>query len=339
MERYENVMDARQLADLAARLSREGWRVIVPAADGEVVRLMEWRDGMALELSRVPVNSAKDFLLPRSEVIGRASLQGDDFTVEHVEPQAARTVLLGIRPCDAASLAAMDAVFHWDYDDAFYAARRDGTAIVPIVCTAADEQCFCTSVGGAPDGTDGADAMLRPADGGSRFILEPRTPRAEALMGAARHVAVAGDAQADAPVQVPVRFDAQGVTDWLARNFDSDLWRTWSLACLGCGACAYTCPTCHCFDIQDEATRERSVRYRNWDACGFGLFTVHTSGHNPRADQSARWRQRVMHKFSYYPQKFGRLACTGCGRCARACANGMAIAAVCEAIDALRRQT
>ena len=65
----------------------------------------------------------------------------------------------------------------------------------------------------------------------------------------------------------------------------SPFWREHALACLGCGACAYTCPVCHCFDIVDEGNAREGVRARNWDACQFPLFTLHASGHNPRGEQ------------------------------------------------------
>ena len=65
------------------------------------------------------------------------------------------------------------------------------------------------------------------------------------------------------------------------------------------------------------------TRRRNWDACQTALFTLHGSGHNPRKDQTARFRQRIMHKFSIYPARFGEVLCTGCGRCVRVCAAGM----------------
>jgi len=327
------IVNRDQLPDLAAALAAQGYRVVAPVRDGEVLRLREWAPGRTIETAGVPVNSAKDFLLPRCEVIGRYSLDGNAFTTEEVRAEAPKTVLLGVRPCDAAGVAALDTVFNWEYRDAFYNARRAATTVVTLACAAADEECFCTSVGGGPDSAAGADAVLRPAEGGARFILEPVTAKGEALVAAAGAALAEGQATADPPASVPVRFDAGAVTEWLGSNFESPLWRQVSLACLGCGACAHVCPACHCFDIQDEAARREGVRLRNWDSCGLGLFTLHAGGHNPRPDQAARWRQRVMHKLRYFVDRFGRLACSGCGRCARLCPAGMSLQEVCRRVD------
>jgi ferredoxin len=108
--------------------------------------------------------------------------------------------------------------------------------------------------------------------------------------------------------------------------FENEVWKAQSERCLGCGACAFVCPTCACFDIQEDAKGNTGNRIRCWDSCGFSLFTLHTSGHNPRPDQSARWRQRLMHKFSYMPDRLSVTGCTGCGRCSRACPVDMNIA-------------
>ncbi|OQB86720.1 MAG: hypothetical protein BWX88_00956 [Planctomycetes bacterium ADurb.Bin126] len=294
-------LEATKLADLAAALTAAGYRVIAPCQRGDQVHLECYQAGKTLRADVIPVNSAKDALFPRSEVIGRYRFEGNEFETVPVAPQAGKTVLLAVRPCDAAALAPLDAVFNWDYKDEFYNAHRDATTVVALACTAADDQCFCTSVGGSPDSTANADAVLRPADGGKRFILESLTDKGQAIAAAGQAVLTEGQAQADPPAQVAPAFDSAAVTAWAKDGFDSPLWKELSLACMGCGACAYTCPTCHCFD--------------------------------PRHDQASRWRQRVMHKFAYFPERFEMLACTGCGRCGRLCGNGMSIREVCSQIE------
>jgi ferredoxin len=115
-----------------------------------------------------------------------------------------------------------------------------------------------------------------------------------------------------------------GLPEWLANNFDHPLWKSLALRCHGCGACAAVCPTCHCFDIVDEHDDYvKGTRRRIWDSCQTAKFSLHASGHNPRATQNERFRQRMMHKFSIYPRRFDAILCTGCGRCARMCPAGM----------------
>jgi sulfhydrogenase subunit beta (sulfur reductase) len=102
--------------------------------------------------------------------------------------------------------------------------------------------------------------------------------------------------------------------------FNAPFWDDVAFACINCGTCTFLCPTCWCFDIQDEITKKRGDRIRNWDSCMFPLFTLHASGHNPRSEKVQRVRQRFMHKLKYYVDKYNDgVACVGCGRCVKYC--------------------
>ncbi|MCD6297627.1 MAG: 4Fe-4S dicluster domain-containing protein, partial [Deltaproteobacteria bacterium] len=98
--------------------------------------------------------------------------------------------------------------------------------------------------------------------------------------------------------------------------------------------CTYLCPTCWCFDIQDEVLGKEGDRIRNWDSCMFPLFTLHGSGHNPRDLKVQRVRQRFMHKLKYYVEKYENgVQCSGCGRCVRYCPVNIDIRQVCELMN------
>ena len=273
--------------------------------------------------------SIKQFFFPRSEPLLDFDRTPDGVDLHEPTTEFPNTLIYGCRPCDAASLPTMDALYGWDTRDSFWFQRREATTIVAIACTTADPSCFCTAVGGAPDATTGSDILLTPIDD-TTFLAEIITPKGQALIDLAPTLFTDGTADKQAATQpardtLPPPLDLDAVTTWLADHFDDEHYAQWSLKCLGCGCCTFLCPTCHCFDIVDEGSFRHGQRRKNWDACQFPTFTLHASGHNPRPDQAARWRQRLQHKFNYYVQKFDLRSCVGCGRCIRSCPVNMNI--------------
>jgi NAD(P)H-flavin reductase/formate hydrogenlyase subunit 6/NADH:ubiquinone oxidoreductase subunit I len=319
------------------RLLAAGLRVIAPvgtAQESEYAGLTGSPNGAKTSAvgKGLAKHSPKGAWFPRSEPILCLSRAGKEWSVADPKLEFPKTVLFGLRPCDAAAPEILAPLFGWDYHDPFFEERLKSVLRVVAGCAGpVDSACFCSSVGVDPAGVGYGDVLLTPLADGS-FLAEAHTERgAELLHGIPeserRDAPEAADtAQATreaARKAVPKRFDLDAVREALAKRFDDPLWERAARACLGCGTCAFVCPTCHCFDIQEEVCGRQGVRQKNWDACAFPLFTLHTTGHNPRPDQGSRWRQRLNHKFRYYPEKFGQVLCTGCGRCLRMCPAGM----------------
>ena len=320
-------------------LTAGGFRVLAPVQDAQGdVKLtpITSSDSLSAQWSNVQI-PLKSVFFPPTEVLFEYEKGGDgDIDLKTSAPAAEATVVMGCRPCDASALALLDKLFEWDYDDVSYRARREQTTVVTFACTETRDTCFCTSVGGSPQATRGSDVVIFPREDGSALV-QVVTEKGGTFVDSLGEVVREADADASLPEapQVKLRFDPGKVKTWLDGNFESDFWLDMSLRCLGCGACSYLCPTCHCFDIVDESTWKRGRRRRNWDCCSFRQFTLHASGHNPRPDQTARCRQRIMHKFKYFPERLGEVACVGCGRCMGACGAGQNLLHVLAAIEAL----
>jgi len=324
----EKTIARTDLTTLLDRLAEDA-AVYIPAQDeaGEAALAEAPLDGdLALDYVNFRL-SPKAFFLPQNQTL----LCFQDGQVREPEqPDHRKTVLFGVRPCDASAMLALDAVFlEGDKHDPYYASLRDKTVVIALACTHPGPSCFCTSVGGGPGDAAGADVLAVPLE--NDLLLRAQSPKGEDLLASVSDLLA--DAAPEAVTQADRRIaDAaeqmeavttDGSAQWLRENYDADLWQTISQACIECGTCSYLCPTCHCFDITDEIRGGRGRRVRTWDCCAYPLFTLHASGHNPRPSSRERWRQRIMHKFRYAVENHDRLFCVGCGRCIRHCPAGM----------------
>jgi ferredoxin len=326
------------LNGMVADLLAKGYIVMSESPEGKGLHAVRAGEDVRIDTTRRPQKiSFKDVVHPKTDVLFYFRKTADD--VRLLDPPSPDTpvVILGARACDARSISILAKLFNWDYEDAFFNIRAENTVIIGAPCRYSDEHCFCTSVGLDPslsDSSDHADAHLIPMQDGG-YTLRAVTPKGEAFVQAqAAHCsAMPSGATAQPSAAPPRRFEAAAARQWLAGHFEHPAWAQFGETCLGCAQCAYVCPTCHCFDIVDEQNSYiEGRRMKNWDACQFGLFTRHASGHNPRENQSKRYRQRISHKFQYYPERFGEVLCTGCGRCSRGCPVGMDIADVIETL-------
>ncbi len=276
----------------------------------------------------LPDMSAKSIVYPHIEKLFSYTKSKEDVDVKDFDLDAIPyKIVWGVRPCDVSGMEGLAAIFNWDPGDPIFARRMERTTFVGLSCNQSDDYCFCTSIGGSPGNTKGNDILLTKKDTGD-YIVEVLTPKGEAIVNLASGLFEDGDASDKEKylANVPKRFDDTNITKRLNTAFDSHIFDEYAMRCIGCAACAYVCPVCACFDIQDETKGSQGQRIRLWDTCGAKLFTLHTSGHNPRETQGARWRQRLMHKLSYMPQRLDVRGCIGCGRCSRRCPVDMNIA-------------
>ncbi|MGI5822561.1 MAG: 4Fe-4S dicluster domain-containing protein [Dethiobacteria bacterium] len=319
MERMK--IGKEKFGDFLAALDKQ---LYAPQKVGETLRFVPItpEDKLDLEFSNTTV-PPKSVLFPQTETLYRYELGKTDLNLPDEE---AEKVLLGVRPCDARAMAIVDDLFSWDFNDPYYQGKREKTTVVGLACSDPEVNCFCTSVGGGPASTEGLDLLL--TDLGEVYLLQPLTEKGNVLCQEAagvleqateEDIASAEKLHQEAAGKIVRNIDTEGITEKLMGIWDSSLWQDLSRACLGCGTCTFLCPTCYCFDIQDEAEGLEGRRCRVWDSCMFAEYTLHASGHNPRPTVRERTRNRVNHKYSYFPTKFGKIACVGCGRCINLC--------------------
>ena len=235
-------------------------------------------------------------------------------------------IVFGVRPCDARGFHLLDPVFEKEYPDPYYLQKRQSTILVGIQCLEPYPNCFCTSVGGNPSSSEGLDILI--TDLGEQYFLEVITSKGEQIAREAAAVLSSPTSQQQtekeklsemAHQKIRRTIDTEGIAGKIEKNFEHSLWKELSEKCISCGICTYTCPTCHCFDIQDERVRGRANRLRIWDSCMFPEYTLHASGHNPRPTRAERLRNRMYHKFKQNIELYGVPGCVGCGRCITLC--------------------
>ncbi len=336
-------IDKQQWRDNFDRLM-EKYRVVAPAVEDGVCdyKQLEKGDIPDLEFSNTRL-SPKAVVFPQTELMFKYTTDTNDPECNIMKPPSedpGLTAVVGIRPCDARAMTLVKMNFDTpEYQDPYWLKRYEATVFVGMACEDPGDTCFCASVGGGPYDETGLDVLL--ADRGDFLLARPLTPKGEEFLSTGGWNTAAGDADdlEAAGKKATEKVEAGVPTDKLADNplidlYNAPFWDSLGFACINCGTCTYLCPTCWCFDIQDENQGKKGFRMRNWDSCMFPLFTKHTTGHNPRGEKIQRVRQRFMHKLKYFLDKYEKgVMCTGCGRCVRKCPVNIDVRSVCEMMN------
>jgi ferredoxin len=303
----------------------KGYTLCAPVQDGETVifKTVNDPDKITLDFSN-SVKSPKGAVLPQTETMLKIEKSQKSITI--TEPDINdKQVIFGIRPCDARALLNLDKVFLEGFKDSYYESRRENSVLIGLACNEPHRNCYCTSVGGTPNGTDGLDMLW--TDLGSDYYVSVLTKKGKELIGKSKLFSKAGDKDTKkknsihkkAAESMSEKVNADALPKKLRGLFEDGVWEEIAMKCIGCGCCTYMCPTCYCFDINDIEFGDKTKRVRTWDSCQFSTYSIHTSGHNPRNNKENRVRNRLLHKFLYHHENYKEHGCVGCGRCINHC--------------------
>lgn len=310
---------------------KKDYKVFVPTKEGDYHFFKELKEGVKPDFDYGNTRlSPKNIVYPQSERMFECPLSKDQegaFILKESPKAFSPQVIVGIRPCDAYGFLIVKRNFdNPQYQDPWWVRRYEATVFVGLGCNAPCPTCFCNVAANGPFGEEGLDLLMY--DMGDEYLIKAITERGEGLISRlggkeadASRLKAAEDLRKGAEEKMEFVLDMEPLKKKTQLQlFNAPYWEDVAFACINCGTCTYLCPTCWCFDIQDEIYKNYCDRIRNWDSCMFPLFTLHGSGHNPREKKYQRVRQRFMHKLKYYVDKYNDgIQCSGCGRCVRYC--------------------
>ena len=280
------------------------------------------------------------FLFPAKETLLKFNVQqGHQFeAVLDAKPRA----IIGVHPDDINAIELLDEVFMSANIDPNYITRRQNTMIIGMDCLNPSPKSFAPSMG-TQIAESGFDMLL--TDIGTGYVVTVGTKKgADYLAKYASPREVTGEEIATQKrvrdealhrYQVSLTVHKERLLKLLQENYDNPYWESRSKTCLNCGSCVMVCPTCFCFDVQDEVelNLKEGERYRSWDGCVLSDFAKVATGENFRHTKGSRFRHRMFRKGKYILEKYGMPGCVGCGRCGTFCLADIASPA--EAFNAI----
>lgn len=261
-----------------------------------------------------PITPLKAFFFPIKENV-----------VATKKPQ--QRIILGVPNCDLAALTLLDNIYlGGEFEDNCYKENRSNTLIIGKDCDEMKPSCHCTSYSLKPYSEKNCDVSMSFWEG--IFYLTPISEKGQVFLDKYK---ISRNESFDTLPDEVTRKRAELVEELTKQNKEvpdeiasrkgiekenPELWKKHASTCVSCGACSLICPTCHCFLLIDRKDFEK---VKNWDACQLPGFAKVAAGEDPLARLYDRLKYRYLCKFSYKPDMFNALACTGCGRCIDTC--------------------
>ncbi len=277
-------------------------------------------DGVDLDYTRTMIPPKKLFIAPE-ETIFTFDMEKEAYT--NMEGSGEKLIMFGVHPCDIHALNLLEKVFLEEFTDNLYSARREQTIIVGHSCTP-DDHCFCKSTG-TSFASEGFEVFLH--DIGDRYLVRVGSLKGHQLVS--KHPDLFTEAEDGDVTRFKVSenerlnsfkesIETAGLQDILDMSYDDGIWEECGDDCMGCGSCTMVCPTCRCYDVQDNLNLNLTTgeRIRRWYSCMLVDHGLIAGGQNFRPTPYERIRNRFNCKGSLREDMPN---CVGCGRCSVYC--------------------
>ena len=274
----------------------------------------------------VTLTPPKKYFQPPLEVL--MTYDVEDGYKSHCDDE--KFILIGVHPYDMIAINQMDRLFSQDNYDSHYFARRTGATIIAVDVVTPSKNVFASSMGTATV-KEGYDILL--TDIGGDYIADAATENGQTLLAKAKGAVEATNQDLGKRRQVwnkndkslnkhQLKCKPSSLPKLLEKAYSHPVWEEKAKTCFACGSCNQVCPTCYCFNVQDDVNWDLKTgqRQRFWDGCLLTGFTKVAGGHEFRSKKADRFRHRLYRKGMYVPARIGgQIACVGCGRCVGAC--------------------
>ncbi len=325
-ERKAFVISKKSFKSMVEHLLKQKEVVGVKAKQGKFVydRISSF-DELSMDYDVTPISPTK-YLLPAHETILKFTT-GEFSKTEPVLENNPR-IIIGVHPYDIRAIELLDVVFMATNPDPNYIARRQNTLIIGVDCLHPSPRNFSPCMG-TNVAEHGFDLLL--TDIGNRYVV---TIGSQKGLDVLKKYAEVGEAnnndiakrqlvrdEALAKCTYKLNCPKERIPKLLEENYDDAYWEKRASTCFSCGSCVMVCPTCFCFDVQDDMALNltEGERIRQWDGCMLVDFAKVATGENFRHDKTSRFRHRIFRKGKYVLERFGKMGCVGCGRCTIAC--------------------
>ncbi len=321
LQQRKNVVGVKEQSSVSLMPSDHGFYTYAPINSPEELIL-------SFDVTLIP---PKKYLLPAYEQLLTFDLPPKAVQVEMPKEDL---IFFGVHPYDIVAINQMDKIFSTAPQDNHYLERRKSTTIIGVDPVNVAPRAFWSSMG-AYTAETGFDLML--TDIGQCYVIEVGSEKGGPLLKIGRQTRDATPAEVKERERVRAavkkRCDANRLSfsyldlpAVLEGSENNVVWEEKARLCFSCGTCNLVCPTCYCFDVRDEVSIDlkKGSRFRTWDGCLLSDFAKVAGGGNFRGHRADRFRHRFYRKGQFIYNRFGDIACVGCGRCSAQCPSDIA---------------